>query len=190
MQASTDWDRLYQIAESQSGMFALSQAETCGYSSQHLQKHLRSGRILRVHRGIYRLAHFPASELEQLVVIWLWSNRVGVFSHETSLFLHDLSDALPNRVHMTVPTAWRSRRMRVPAGVVLHYLDAAKSARTWIDSIPASTARQAIAECIAASAPPEITEQAILQSKQRGLIAAEDAKQLSKQLRDARGKSR
>ncbi|MGE3966450.1 MAG: type IV toxin-antitoxin system AbiEi family antitoxin domain-containing protein [Planctomycetota bacterium] len=77
MPPSPFWDRLYQTGESQVGLFTLTQAEACGYSSQHLQKHLRAGRIYRVQRGIYRLTQFPAGEHKELVTLWLWSRREG-----------------------------------------------------------------------------------------------------------------
>lgn len=183
MPHSPAWDRLYQTAEAQAGLFALGQAEACGYSSQHLQKHLRAGRIIRIRRGIYRLAQFPAGEHEDLVALWLWSGREGVFSHETSLLLHDLSDALPAKVHMTVPAAWRTRRLRTPHGLVLHHLDLPASDRTWVEVVPVTTPRQAVTECIAAHVAPELTEQAIRQARQRGLITSEEKRGLSRQLR-------
>jgi hypothetical protein len=37
------------------------------------------------------------------VVLWLWSGREGVFSHETALALHELSDVMPATRHVTVP---------------------------------------------------------------------------------------
>lgn len=184
--SSPAWQRLYATAEPQAGLFTLTQAEACGYSSQHLQKHLRAGRILRVQRGIYRLTQFPAGEHEELVALWLWSGRAGVFSHETSLFLHDLSDVLPARIHLTVPTAWRTRRLRIPDGLVLHHDDLADSARTWVEVVPVTTARQAITECIVAHVSPELVEQAIRQARQRGLISSEDGRGLSSQLRKTR----
>src|SRR5688572_30913165 len=104
-----DWNRLYETASSQGGLFTTQQAVTAGHSSQLLLHHLRAGRIVRVRRGIYRLVHFPPSEHEGLVEIWLWSEQAGVFSHETALGLHDLSDALPAKLHLTLPRAWRSR---------------------------------------------------------------------------------
>ncbi len=42
-------------------------------------------------RGVYRLVHFPVGDHEDLTAVWLWSEREGVFSHETALALHDLS---------------------------------------------------------------------------------------------------
>ena len=187
MPPSPSWDRLYHVAESQAGLFTLTQAEACGYSSQHLQKHLRAGRIRRVQRGIYRLTQFPAGEHEELVALWLWSGQAGVLSHETSLFLHDLSDALPDKVHMTVPTAWQKRRLRVPEGLVLHYGDLVESDRTWAEVVPVTAARQAITECIVAHVAPDLIEQAIRQARQRGLISGEGSRSLSKQLRRTRG---
>ncbi len=173
------WERLYETAEGQAGLFALAQAEACGYSSQHLQKHLRAGRILRVRRGVYRLAQYPAGDHEEFVALWLWSGRVGVFSHETSLFLHDLSDTLPTKVHMTAPTSWRARRLRVPHGLALHHSDLPESDRTWADVVPVTTPRQAITECVAAHVSPEIVEQAIRQARERGLISSEDKRSLT-----------
>lgn len=178
-----DWDGLYRTAAAQAGLFALSQAEACGYSSQHLQKHLASKRIERVRRGIYRLTHFPAGEHEELMALWLWSGRDGVFSHETSLALHDLSDVLPAQVHMTVPQSWRARRLRVPDGLVLHYADLSEKSRTWFEVVPLTTPPQVLGECIDAHVSPELVAQAIRQARQRGLISGTDATDFSRRLR-------
>ena len=51
--------------------------------------------MLRLRRGIYRLVHFPAGEHEELIELWLWTERTGLASHQTALALHGLSDALP-----------------------------------------------------------------------------------------------
>src|SRR5690349_25003862 len=97
------WNRLYEAASELEGHFTTQQAADAGYSPQLLRKHIQAGRIVRVRRGIYRLVHFPSSVHEELVVIWLWSERQGVFSHQTALSLHGLSDVLPSKSHLTVP---------------------------------------------------------------------------------------
>jgi predicted transcriptional regulator of viral defense system len=180
-----DWDALYATAEVQAGHFTVSQAEACGYSPQLLQKHLARERIQRVRRGIYRLAHFPRTENEELVALWLWSDQQGVFSHETSLALHDLSDVLPRAVHMTVPEAWRKRRLRVPDGLVLHYGDLDKRSRTWLEAVPLTAPSQVLAECIDVHVAPELIEQALRQARRRGLISSKEATRLSKRRKDA-----
>ena len=112
-----DRDALYDIAAPQAGYFSLSQANDAGFSKQLLQFYLRDGRIDRAGRGIFRLRHFPSTfEHEDLVPVWLWTDQVGVFSHETALALHQLSDALPSKHHVTVPLAWRARLFRTPPG--------------------------------------------------------------------------
>ena len=127
-----DWNRLFEIAVGPEGHFTTAQAADAGYSPQLLNRYLRSGRIRRVRRGVYRVVHFPAGEQEDLVEVWLWSDRAGVLSHETALALHDLSDLLPARIHLTLPAAWHARRLRVPDGVVLHYADVDDTERTWV----------------------------------------------------------
>ena len=118
---SPSWNALYATAELQAGYFTTAQGAEADPSPQLLYKHLKAGRIRRVRRGIYRLVHFPMSDEEHLVECWLWAEQAGVFSHETALFYHDLSNVLPKHVYLTVPEAWRGRRLRVPEGLVLHY---------------------------------------------------------------------
>lgn len=109
-----DWSILYEAAAAQEGYFTTQQAVEAGYSPQLLLHHVRNGRARRVRRGIYRLVHFPAGRHEELVVAWLWTERAGIFSHQTALALHGLSDALPAKVHLTLPSEWRARRLRIP----------------------------------------------------------------------------
>lgn len=165
-------ERLYETAATQEGHFTTSQAAEAGYSPQLLAKHMRSGRILRVRRGIYRLVQFPFGDNEDLVVIWLWSAREGVFSHETALALHELSDVLPPRVHLTLPELWRRRRLRVPQGVVLHHDDLADDERTWAGAVPVTSATRTVLDCAADRVEPVLVRQAIAEGVGRGLFTA------------------
>lgn len=185
-----DWNALYATAAAQAGHFTLAQAQECGYSSQLLHKHLARKRIERVRRGIYRLVHFPISEHEELVVLWLWSDREGVFSHETSLALHDLSDALPASVHMTVPEDWRSRRLRIPDGLVLHHGNLAAKDRAWHEVVPLTAPYRVLFECIEARVPSDWIEQGLRQARDRGLLSGREAERLSKRLGQSRRETR
>jgi predicted transcriptional regulator of viral defense system len=172
------WDRLFETASAQEGYFTTAQADEVGYSPQLLAKYLQNGRVVRARRGIYRLVHFPAGEHEDLVTVWLWSGRQGVFSHQTALSLHDLSDVLPARVHLTLPARWATRRLRVPAGVVLHFADVAKPDRAWVGSVPVTSVRRTLLDVRRASVSPELVEQATRQAIARGLIGKKDAADL------------
>ncbi len=169
-----DWDRLFQTAAAQEGYFTTRQAADAGYSSQLLLKHIHAGRVTRMRRGIYRLVHFPAGEHEELVTAWLWSERAGVISHQSALALHGLSDALPARMHLTLPGAWRRRRFRVPAGVVLHHADVPPEDRTWFGAVPTTDARRSLRDCALEGLSPELLRQAAQQALRRGLVTRDE----------------
>jgi predicted transcriptional regulator of viral defense system len=166
-----DWDRLFERAAGQAGLFTTQQAAEAGYSPQLLVHHVHGGRVVRVHRGIYRLVHFPAGEHEELVAAWLWSEQAGVVSHQTALALHELSDVLPAHVHLTLPSAWRRRRFRVPAGVMLHHADVPPEDRAWFGAVPTTNARRSLNDCARAGLSPELLQQAARQAVRRGLVA-------------------
>ena len=177
---SPSWDDLFDLAASQEGLFSTAQAAQAGYSPQLLQKHLHAGRVRRVRRGVYRLVHFPPGEHEDLAAVWLWADRAGVFSHETALSLHGLSDVLPVRVHLTVPADWSRRRLRVPQGVVLAYADIPKGDRAWVGPVQVTAVRRTLADCLASGVAPDLVQQAIQQAAERGLVPRAELARLAR----------
>ena len=134
--AKPEWSELYGLAAAAAGFFTAAAARAAGYSPQLLNYHLRQGHLERAGRGLFRLTQFPPGEHEDLVVLWLWSREEGVFSHETALRLHDLSDVLPSKTHMILPPQWENRRIQVPARTVLSYDNVLESDRTWMGAVP------------------------------------------------------
>jgi predicted transcriptional regulator of viral defense system len=115
--------RLYEIAQSQQGFFTAKQAIRAGFTEPAHPYHVHAGNWIREHRGIYRLADFPYSDRPDLMVWYLWSeNRLeipqGTYSHGSALSLHELSDLMPSKLHMTVPREFR--RSVIPNILVLH----------------------------------------------------------------------
>jgi predicted transcriptional regulator of viral defense system len=168
--SSPSWDSLFDTAGAQQGYFTTKQAADAGYSPQLLVKHMRAGRIARTRRGIYRLVHFPVGEHEALVSTWLWSEQAGVVSHESALALHELSDVLPAQIHLTLPSAWRHRRFRVPADVVLHHADVTVEDRSWFGPVPTTNPRRTLNDCAQDGLSPELLQQAAQQALRRGLV--------------------
>src|ERR1700686_4344334 len=120
-------NRLNEIAEAGSGFFTTKQAKAVGFAENTHPYHVQAGNWIREHRGIYRLASFPRDERPDLMLWSLWSrNRgevaQGVYSHQTALSLYDLSDAMPTKLHMTVPKSFR-RNSEIPRVIVLHFAD-------------------------------------------------------------------
>jgi predicted transcriptional regulator of viral defense system len=180
--AKPTWDRLYEIAGTQSGHFTTRQAADAGYSPQLLLKHIRAGRVVRIRRGIYRLVHFPPGEHEEMVVAWLWFERGGVFSHQTALSLHGLSDVLPKQVHLTLPAEWRLRRFRIPKGVVLHHANIPAKERVWFGPVPVTSPARTLTDCAREPVSPELLRQATQQAVRRGLVALSDLHEVERAL--------
>jgi len=168
------WEALYNIASTQVGYFTTKQADAAGFSKPLLAHHISRGRLSRARRGVYRLVHYPAGEHDDLMILWLWSNMEAVFSHETALFLHDLSDALPARAYAWVPEKWHGRRLRIPDGLVLQFADVWETEKTWRASVPVTSVRRTLSDCINSDVDPVLVRQAIAQSLERGLVSADD----------------
>jgi predicted transcriptional regulator of viral defense system len=175
-----DWRGLYEDAASQDGYFTRQQADAAGYSKPALAYHAKSGRVVRVRRGIYRVVNYPTNEHEELVVFWLWAEQSGVYAGETALNLLELSDALPAKLCLAVPEGWRRRRLRVPQGLVLHFADVTESERTWVGCVPVTNPKRTIEDCIDRHIQPDLVAQAIAQARGRGLIAQTVAASLAK----------
>jgi predicted transcriptional regulator of viral defense system len=116
--------RLHEIAQSQQGFFTTKQAIRAGFADKTHSYHVNAGNWIREHRGIYRLADYPTPERPDLMLWYLWSQDrqeqpEGTYSHDTALSLHELSDIMPSKLHMTVPREFR-RNSRIPEILVLH----------------------------------------------------------------------
>jgi predicted transcriptional regulator of viral defense system len=116
--------RLRDLAQPQQGFFTTKQAIRSGFAETTHAYHVQSGNWIREHRGIYRLAEYPTSERPDLMLWYLWSrNRQevpeGTYSHDTALSIHELSDLMPSKLHMTVPKKFR-RNSAIPQILILH----------------------------------------------------------------------
>lgn len=141
---------LYQLAESQSGYFTTKQASALGYASNKRIYHLRAGNWIREHRGIYRLSRFPEPDRPDLILWMLWSRDrsdrpTGVFSHQTALSLHDLTDANPARLDLTVPASFR-RGTPIPKVLRLHRGDVPPDERETVYGVPVTNAIRTIVD--------------------------------------------
>ncbi|MBX2797020.1 MAG: type IV toxin-antitoxin system AbiEi family antitoxin domain-containing protein [Myxococcales bacterium] len=186
--AAPSWDDLHALANGQSGHFTAQQAAEAGFSFQLLHKHVRSGNLERPARGIYRIARFPPSEHEDLVVLWLWSAQQAVFSHETALQLHELSDVLPARIHLTLPEATPRRRTN-PEGTVVHFADVPAFDRQWLGPVPITKPARSVLDVAAAHGDASLVGQAIDQGIAAGLFHFADVAAAGRYVADAQSRS-
>lgn len=163
-------------AYQQSGYFTTEQASKHGVSRQLLNHHIKQGRFERVRRGLYRVRGFPTSEHDEMREKWM---AVGmdkaVLSHESALALLELSDNVPDRVHLLV--ARRHRGLRRPAGVVLHTRpDDEDGATVWRDGMPLTAPARTLID-VATEIQPEQAAMAAKQALGLGLLTRRQLEQ-------------
>lgn len=157
------------MAARQHGYFTSAQARACGFRPNLLNFHVRTAKFIRIHRGVYRLRDYPSSPREEGVAAWLAVGKErAVVSHDSALDLLDLSDVVPDAVHLTVPRAER----HTPAipGVVVHTTtrhlraeDVVTRAGLRVTSVP-----RTILDAAEAAVAPEQIEMAVRQAIERG----------------------
>jgi predicted transcriptional regulator of viral defense system len=169
--SDVDHDRLYRLAESQAGYFTTQQAIAVGMDPSTLRHHARSGgRYERSRRGLYRLRHFPTSIHEHVMAAWLPLRDAGaVVSHESALELHDLSDVIPDAVHLSLPRAKRGQRPR--PGVRFHSLEhpPRPDEIQKIAGMPVTVPARTIVDALQAGSQLDQIELAVHQALDRGL---------------------
>ena len=158
--------QIQEVAKHQSGYVATYQSDV---SRQMFSKHESKGRLERVRRGIYRVAAFPMSEHEDFIVAYLWSRERGVLSHETALSIHDLSDVLPTKVHLSYPVDEALPKGK-PDWMRLHRMDVPNEDRQWYDAVPVTTPQRTLTDLAAAGFDPTLFEQALDEAIARGLV--------------------
>lgn len=179
--------RLFEIAEDQQGFFTTKQAKAAGFAENTHPYHVQTGNWIREHRGIYRLASFPRGERPDLMLWSLWSrNRgeaaQGVYSHQTALSLHDLSDIMPAKLHMTVPKTFR-RNSEIPRVVVLHFADLPQSDIGAAHGVRVTKPMRTILDLLeGGDVPRAALRQALREGLRRGLIRRSEIAQARKHL--------
>jgi len=159
--------RLYPIAESQGGYFSARQARAAGISKAVLSHHLKSGKLQRVRRGVYRLAQFPEMPHADLFIAWLSAGEKAVLFHESALTLYGLTDLLPAEIHLTVP---RTASRRLP-GVRFHTARLQAEEITRRQGLPVTTPARTIVDMIRSGVAQEWVTQAIHQALARGMLS-------------------
>ncbi len=156
-------------AYQQNGYFTSAQAREHGVSRQLLDHHVKQERFERVRRGLYRIQGFPSSEHDDIREKWMAVGpEKAIVSHESALALLDLSDNIPDEIHLLVPR--RCRGLRRPPGVVIHTRpDDEKLDTIWREGMPATTPARTLVD-VADELQPEQAAMAAQQALNLGLL--------------------
>jgi predicted transcriptional regulator of viral defense system len=163
-------------AYQQGGYFNAAQARAHAVSRQLLEHHLRQGRFERIRRGLYRIQGYPTAEHDDMREAWMTIASTGaLLSHESALALLDLSDNIPDAVHLLV--ARKHRGLRRPTGVVLHtHPDSEAIPTVWRDGLPLTAPARTLLD-VAPRLQPEQLSMAITQALRRGLLTTEQLRE-------------
>jgi predicted transcriptional regulator of viral defense system len=170
--AKPDSEALFATASEQAGYFTAAQARTAGYSWPLISYHAKQGRFVRVARGLYRLRDYPSSPREELIAAWLRLAPDAAVSHESALEALDLSDVIPDSIHLTVPRA-RRKLSRTP-GVSIHTTIRPLEVTDVLtrDGVRLTAPARTIVDVAEAGIAPEQVVFATRQAVERGLTTA------------------
>ena len=160
------------LAHEQGGYFTTKQAIQAGYGYRHLDYHETAGNFERVQHGLYRLPTVPPAEHDDLIRLSLWSRNQkdipqAVVSHESALVLHELTELLPDRIHLTVPPKFRKRP---PRGCVLHKGVLAQEEVEERAGFRVTTPLRTLLDAAATGVSQEQLEKAVRETLSRGLV--------------------
>jgi len=163
----------------QSGYFNAGQARAHWVSRQLVDHHVRRGRFERIRRGLYRVKGFPRDEHDDMRQAWMAVDIAdAALSHQSALALLDLSDTIPDAVHLLVPR--RHRGLRRPPGVVVHTRpDGEEITAVWRDGLPLTAPARTLLD-VSDRIQPEQLSMAVKQSLRRGLLTADQLKKEAK----------
>jgi len=170
MKEKPDYEKLYSIAEPQSGYFTVKQAQNAGYSRKDLSSLAMRKKFIRISWGVYRIALFPGTHFEDLFIALLRSGSQAVISHESALSVYDLSDVLPGDNHITFPRT-SSRRRR---GIQYHTKRITQAEVTSYQGLKVTTVSRTIIDLVESGFDPIQTKMAIDQAIDRGLMTKDE----------------
>jgi predicted transcriptional regulator of viral defense system len=186
----TRMDELYALAEEHDGLLTSKEARALGIQDSVLVRLAQRGRLERLSRGVYHIAHYPTDRLAQYreAVLWAQANHHGperiALSHETALLIYGISDLNPSRVHLTVPKSVRLRRER-PEWITIHHTDLTQDEIGEHEGIPITTVSRTIMDVLSTTHRTEIARQAVTEALRNGLLSNTQATQLRRMISKA-----
>lgn len=101
-------EQLESLIADHNGIVVTKEVEKQGIPRHYLTLLVREGKLDRVSHGVYVT---PDAFEDEMYMLQMKSPRV-VFSHETALFLHDLTDRDPLEWSVTVPNGYNATKLR------------------------------------------------------------------------------
>lgn len=101
-------DLLRELVEEYNGVITTKVTEENNIHREYLRELVREGDLERVAHGIYIT---PDNWEDRMMILQLRKNKM-IYSHETALYLHDLTDRDPVQYVVTVPSGYNPSRLK------------------------------------------------------------------------------
>ncbi len=143
-------NELQSVLKQNGGMVTTAQANEVGVSNERLRMLVHSGDLERVTTGIYVL---PDEFTDKMFIVQLRRPKI-IYSHETALFLHELTDRDPISYMVTVPTGYNPTRLREDGFTVftikreLHEIGVTKLTTMFGNSVTVYDLERTICDCL------------------------------------------
>jgi very-short-patch-repair endonuclease len=159
--------RLAALAGNQYGLVTRGQLVAIGVGPHGIAERVRTGRLLRIHRGVYAVGHRALRPAGYWMAAVLACGADAVLSHRSAAALWDLRGDPPAHVDVTVP----SRHGRLPGrGIRIHRTRRlAPTEVTERNGIPVTTVARTILD-LADQLPVQDVKRAIDEAEYRGLF--------------------
>lgn len=171
------YSQLAEWAAENFGYVTAKDARELGIPMGTLNALSRRGQLEHVGHGIYRVPLIPQGRLDQYKLATLWPDGRGQISHESALELYGISDVNPDKINVTVPTAYRTHR-ELPRLYVLHRENLPPRERGSFEGIPVVSAAKAIRQLAERHVRPSLLRQAIDEGVEGGWLRRSEAAEL------------
>lgn len=108
-----------EIIEKNNGIITSREAAAKGIDNKTLQRMQKSGEIERVEQGLY----MDPGQMEDEYFLTQYRCKKGIFSHETALYFHDLTDRTPFQMMLTIPSGYNTRLLKDKEKYKFYYID-------------------------------------------------------------------
>ncbi len=143
-------NELQSILMQNGGMITTAQANEVGISNERMRLFVKAGDLERVAFGVYVL---PDEFADKMYISQLRRPKI-IYSHETALFLHDLTDRDPINYTVTVPTGYNATKLKEDGFSVftikreLHEIGVTKLTTMFGNSVIAYGLERTICDCL------------------------------------------
>ncbi len=155
---------LADLAARQHGVVSSRQLGALGYSRDAISNAARSGRLHRIHRGVYAVGHESLTWEGRCLAAVLACAPNAVASHLSAAWLWGLLRSRPGTFHVTAPTRRHARER-----IQLHYAPLADEDRALRDGIPVTSVARTLLDYAGMSSDARL-EFALERSEERDLF--------------------